>query len=176
MCDKICLRNQLIAIIFDCASKCQVIRRTFVENRFTELDRAAWGGFLETYAHMNRLVEEDLQEHAQITHAEFEVLLRLFFEEPQRLRIQELAAHSILTLSGVSRLVERLEKAGLVTRETASEDRRGAYAVLTSAGAERFQAAAEAHMTFVKKHFLSRFSPQELEQMAGFWKRIKESE
>ena len=147
-----------------------------MENEFTELERAAWGGFLETYAHMNRLVEGDLQEHGQITHAEFEVLLRLFLEETHRLRIQELAARSILTLSGVSRLVERLEKAGLVIRETASEDRRGAYAVLTCAGAERFQTVAQAHMTFVRRQFLSRFSPQELAQMADFWQRIKESE
>ena len=147
-----------------------------MENEFTELEQAAWGGFLETYSRMNRLVEEDLQEHAHITHAEFEVLLRLFFEEDQRLRIQELAARSILTLSGVSRLVERLEKAGLVTREAASEDRRGAYAVLTTAGAERFQTAALAHMTFVRKHFLSLFSQQELHQMSEIWKRIEVNE
>lgn len=143
---------------------------------FTELERSAWGGFLSAFARMNRLVEADLQEHSHITHAEFEVLLRLFFEESHRLRIQELAARSILTLSGVSRLVERLEKAGLVTRETASEDRRGAYAVLTPAGAERFQTAAQAHITFVKKHFLGRFTAQELEQMADYWKRIEETE
>lgn len=59
------------------------------------------------------------------------------------MRIQDLTAQSILTQSGMSRAVERLEKAGLVTRESASEDRRGAYAVLTMAGLERFNAAIQ---------------------------------
>ena len=147
-----------------------------VENGFTVLEQSAWGGFLETFAHMNRLVEADLHDHAHITHAEFEVLLRLFFAEDHRLRIQELAACSILTVSGVSRLIKRLEKAGLVTRVTASEDRRGAYAVLTQDGMQRFQTAAEAHLAFVRNKFLNLFSHQELQQMSEFWVRIKENE
>ena len=70
---------------------------------------------------------------------------------------------SILTRSGVSRVIERLKKAGLVIREGASEDRRGAYAILTEAGIERFQAASQAHIAFVREHFLAHFSDQELE-------------
>jgi DNA-binding MarR family transcriptional regulator len=143
-----------------------------MENGFSELEQKAWGGFLGAYAHINRIVEEDLQEHSRITHVEFEVLLRLSWEENHRLRIQDLAAQSLLTRSGVSRVIERLEKAGLVTREEASEDRRGAYAVLTEAGIERFRTAAQAHITFVRKNFLGLFNEQELEQMASFWKRL----
>ncbi len=141
---------------------------------FSAREHNAWGGFLGTYARMYRLIEADLQDHSRITHVELEVLLRLSREESHRLRIQELATRSILTLSGVSRVVERLEKAGLVTREAASEDRRGAYAVLTEAGAARFRAAAKAHVAFVRQHFLSLFTDQELEQMAAFWKRVEE--
>ena len=140
---------------------------------FSKIEQDAWGGFLGAYAYINRIVEEDLQEHSRITHVEFEVLLRLSWEESHRLRIQDLAAQSILTRSGVSRVVERLEKAGLVKREEASEDRRGAYAVLTEAGAERFRTAAQAHMIFVRENFLGLFNLQELEQMAGFWKRLE---
>lgn len=147
-----------------------------MENGFSELEKNAWGGFLGTYSRMNHLVETDLQEHSRISHAEFEVLLRLSFEENHRLRIQELAARSILTLSGVSRVVERLEKAGLVVRETANEDRRGAYAVLTDAGSERFLKAAEAHIAFVRKNFLGYFNSQELEQMVDFWNRVLENQ
>lgn len=142
---------------------------------FTKLEREAWGGFLNAFARINRLVEEDLQAHARITHVEFEILLRLAFTDGGRLRLQDLAAQSILTRSGVSRAVERLEKAGLVRRESASEDRRGAYAVLTGAGAEHFQNAARAHMAFVRRVFLSRYSEAELKQMAAFWKRLEES-
>ncbi|MCI0549995.1 MAG: MarR family transcriptional regulator [Anaerolineae bacterium] len=139
---------------------------------FSPVERDAWGGFLKTYAYINRLIEADLQEHARITHVEFEVLLRLSWQENQRLRIQDLAAQSILTRSGLSRVVERLEKAGLVIREEACEDRRGAYAVLTEAGVERFRTASQAHMDFVRRNFLDLFNDEELKQMAAFWKRM----
>ena len=142
---------------------------------FSEIEQNAWGGFLGTYGRMNRMIEEDLQSHSRITHVEFEVLLRLSWNENHRVRIQDLAAQSVLTRSGVSRVVERLEKAGLVTREEASEDRRGAYAVLTEAGVERFQIAVETHVDFVRKIFLGKFTEQELQQMAGFWQRIEEN-
>jgi DNA-binding MarR family transcriptional regulator len=147
-----------------------------MENGFSDLEREAWGGFLRAYARINRLVEEDLQSHSRLTHVEFEVLLRLNWEESHRLRIQDIAAQSILTRSGVSRMVERLEKAGLVTREEASEDRRGAYAVLTEAGAERFRKAAQAHMEFVRRNFLSLFNDEELKQMSVFGKRVEENQ
>ncbi|MEP6896794.1 MAG: MarR family transcriptional regulator [Chloroflexota bacterium] len=141
---------------------------------FTEIEQNAWGGFLGTYGKMNRMIEDDLQSHSRLTHVEFEVLLRLSWNENHRMRIQDLAAQSILTRSGVSRVVERLEKARLITREEASEDRRGAYAVLTEEGAIRFQTAVQKHVAFVQKNFLSRFSEGELIQMAGFWKRLEQ--
>jgi len=87
---------------------------------------------------------------------------------------QDLAAQSVLTRSGISRVVERLERAGLVTREGASEDGRGAYAVLTEAGVARFRTALRAHVVFVRRHFLGFFSERELEQMAAFWRRVEE--
>jgi len=139
---------------------------------FSELEQNAWGGFLGIYAKMNRIIEEDLQAHSHITHVEFEVLLRLSWNETHRMRIQDLAAESILTRSGVSRVVERLEKAGLVRREEAPEDRRGAYAVLTEAGAERFRVAAQKHGECVRANFLSKFSEGELETMGEFWGRF----
>jgi DNA-binding MarR family transcriptional regulator len=141
---------------------------------FSALERASWGEFLSTYAMLDRIIEADLQEHARITHVEFEVLLRLSKQNPHKMRIQDIAAQSILTRSGVSRVVERLEKAGLVIRETADEDKRGAYAVLTNAGMERFRVAMQFHWECVQRNFICLFSDEELTQMAGFWKRIKE--
>lgn len=139
---------------------------------FNRCEQAAWGGFLSAYARMNRFIEDDLQAHSHLTHVEFEVLLRLSWSDTHRMRIQDLAAESILTRSGISRVVERLEKAGLVTREEAPEDRRGAYAVLTEAGAERFRIAAQKHSECVHTHFLSKFSEEELQTMATFWERL----
>lgn len=141
---------------------------------FSDIEQAAWGGFLGVYGRVNRMIEEDLQSHSHITHVEFEILLRLSWNEKHRVRIQELAAQSILTRSGVSRVVERLEKAGLVTREEAPEDRRGAYAILTEAGQARFQVAVKKHVDFVKKNFLSYYTQDELIQMGEFWSRLQE--
>lgn len=89
------------------------------------LEQDAWGGLLGMHGRMMRWIDTDLQEHARITHVEFEALLRLSWAEGQRLRIQDLAAQSVIIRSGMGRMVERLERAGLVTREEASEDRRG---------------------------------------------------
>lgn len=143
-----------------------------MHDKFSKTERAAWGGFLSAFALLNRLVEEDLQEHARINHAEFEVILRLYMTEAHQLRVQDLAAQSLLTRSGVSRIVERLERAGLVARENASEDRRGTYVVLTDAGRLRFEAAADPHMQFVRRVFLGLFDESELQQMASYWHRI----
>ena len=145
-----------------------------MEDDFNQLEQAAWGGLLGMVGRMMRLIEADLLEHSRITHVEFEILLRLNWEANHRLRIQDLAARSVITRSGVSRVVERLETAGLVTRKEASEDRRGAYAVLTEAGAARIKTALKAHVAFVRQNFIGLFNEQELEQMAGFWKRVEE--
>ncbi len=141
---------------------------------FTELEQAAWGGLLGMYGRLERRIEADLQAHSQLSHVEFEVLLRLTWAEDQRLRIQDIAAQSVLSRSGVSRMVERLERAGLVLREEAPEDRRGAYAVLTPLGLERFQSAFRQHVQFVRRAFLACFSPAELAQMADFWRRVEQ--
>ena len=91
-------------------------------------------------------------------------------------RRSDLAAKSLLTLSGMSRLVDRLERAELVERSTPSEDRRGAYARLTAAGMERFQAPRMTDTAVVRQHFLSLFDEQELATMTSFWRRFHDHE
>lgn len=143
---------------------------------FTPLEQEAWGDLIGMYGRLMRQIDINLQENHNISHAEFEVLLRLSWEPNHRLRIQDLAARSMLTRSGISRVVERLAQARLVTREGAYEDRRGTYAVLTEAGLARFQAALTSHVAFVQRHFLSLFSEDELMQMAKFWQRVLKQE
>jgi DNA-binding MarR family transcriptional regulator len=144
-----------------------------MDDDFSPLEQDAWGGLLGMQGRLSRAIDADLREHSQITHIEFEVLLRLSWAEGRRLRIQDLAERSVLTRSGMSRAVERLERANLVTRITADEDRRGAYAILTKEGSARLRTALKAHVAFVRKNFLSHFSKAELEQMAEFWQRVE---
>ncbi len=140
---------------------------------FTPLEGDAWGGLLGVHGRMMRLIERDLAERCRISHVEFEVLLRLSWAGNHRMRIQDLAADSVLTRSGISRVVERLERVGLVTRESAPEDRRGAYAILTDAGLAMLRTARSGHVALVRERFLSRFGPDELEQMAAWWRRVE---
>ncbi len=163
----ICVRTQLYA----CARKCQGTIKLMLDG-FTKQEMSAWGGLLDAYSKVNRLVEEDLQTHFHFSHVEFEALLRLYWIEGNRLRIQDLAAQSILSPSGMSRAIERLEKAGFVKREEASEDRRGAYAVMTPETVVHMKTIIEHHVAFVREIFLSRFTKRELDVMSDFWSRI----
>lgn len=139
---------------------------------FSPLESAAWGGFLSAYARLDRAIDADLLAHDGIRHVEFEVLLRLWRQPDRRLRIQELAAQSLLTRSGVSRLCDRLVRMGHLTREAAPEDRRGAYVVLTSQGARVFETAAKRHMALVREQFLGRLTESELQQLGALWPRL----
>ncbi|MFO0644088.1 MAG: MarR family transcriptional regulator [Polyangiaceae bacterium] len=139
---------------------------------FTKLERAAWGGFVVAQGRLFQRIEDDLRRKFGITHAELEVLLRLAFEGNGRARIQDLSARSLLSRSGTSRAVDRLVRAGYVDRVGAEEDGRGAYAVLTTRGRTHFLAAAKAHVALVRRDFLSHFSADEQETLAGFWRRI----
>lgn len=141
--------------------------------RFTELEGAAWGGLLGVQGRLLRLIERDLADRCGISHPEFEILLRLSWAEGQRARIQDLAAASVLTRSGTSRAVERLERLGLVCRETAPEDRRGNYAILLPAGVERLSQALDGHVSLVRAAFLALFTSEELASMAEHWRRVE---
>ena len=141
--------------------------------RFTELEGAAWGGLLGAHGRLMRLIERDLADRCDISHPEFEILLRLSWAEDHRARIQDLAAASVLTRSGTSRAVARLERLGLVRRETAQEDRRGNYAILELAGAGLLEQALDGHVPLVRAAFLALFTSKELEAMAEHWRRVE---
>ena len=142
--------------------------------RFTVAERDAWTGLLRTYAIMVRRMEEMFRTRHRIMYGEFEVLLRLSWAPNRRMRISDLAKASLLTSSGMSRLVDRLERAGLVARESAPEDARGANATLTPAGQEVLSAAAVSDITLAREEFLSLYTQPELEQMGRFWARFLE--
>jgi DNA-binding MarR family transcriptional regulator len=137
-------------------------------------DGAAWGQLLRVHATMMQHLEAMLQARYGISHGEFEVLLRLSWEEPHRLRLHQLADRSVLTRSGMSRLVARLEQLGLVQRETALEDARGTCVTLTPDGQHVLTEAEASTIHLVRTLFLNRYSPAELAQMVEFWQRFLE--
>lgn len=143
--------------------------------KFTATEGAAWGHLLSVHAAMMHTLDTMLQTKHSISHGEFEVLLRLSWATDGRMRLHDLADASVLTRSGMSRLVERLKQLGLVSRETAPEDSRGTYAVLTREGRERLEAAEHDNITLVRECFLRLYTEEEQEQMADFWKRFMSS-
>ncbi len=143
-----------------------------MEEFFTPDEAAAWGGMLSLNSRITKQLEENLRRRSGLSHAEYEVLLRLFMEQDGKLRIQALAEQSVLSNSGTSRLIDRLESAGLVQRVSAEEDKRGAFAAITAEGREHFEQAAKHHTQLVRKIFLNHFSPEELRMIGSFWARL----
>ena len=91
----------------------------------------------------------------------YDVLLGLERAPEQRLRLSELADHVVRSRSGLTRLVDRLEKQGLLRRERCPEDRRGAYAVLTDAGREALGRAWPVYRDAIQRHFASHLQGKE---------------
>jgi DNA-binding MarR family transcriptional regulator len=137
-----------------------------------QLELGAWRGLLRVHAALVRELDRELQEaHGLPLHA-YEVLLHLADAEGGRLRMTELAGSVLLSQSGITRLVDRLAREGLVERERCEEDRRGTWARITPAGAAALEAARPTHLAGVRARFLSRFGPDELRALADAWERV----
>jgi DNA-binding MarR family transcriptional regulator len=132
----------------------------------------AWRGLLRVHSALIRDLDGQLEREHDLPLSSYEVLLTLEASPQSRMRMSELADSVLLSRSGCTRLVDRLEREGLVTRGECSGDARGAYAVLTEAGRERFRAARMTHLEGVRARFTSRFSEEELARMATLWDRV----
>ena len=133
-------------------------------------EQGAWRAFLRAHATVVRRLEAELVAEHDLPLASYDVLVQLS-EAPQRaLRMTELADRVLLSRSGLTRLVDRLERDGLVTREACPSDARGTLAVLTDAGLDRLRQAWPTHLRGVTEHVTSKLSPHEtqlLEELLG---------
>ncbi len=116
-------------------------------------EMAAWRGLLRTHARVLAGLDTELEQAHGLAVPEYEVLLVLS-ESDKPLRMSELADAALLTRSGMTRLVDRLERQGLVRRERCPADGRGTFAVITEEGAARFAAARPTHIAGVRRLFL----------------------
>jgi DNA-binding MarR family transcriptional regulator len=139
------------------------------------LDReelGAWRGMLRVHAELTRALDAELTEAHGLPLSSYEVLLFLSDAPDGRMRMSELADSVLLSRSGLTRLVDRLERAGLLERVQCNEDARGYFAQITSTGREAFDAARRTHLDGVRRLFLSRFSREELRELGGLWERL----
>ena len=133
---------------------------------------AAWRGFLRVQSGIVKELDAEMQAEHGLPLSSYEVLLFLATSPDGEMRMSELASGVLLSKSGLTRLVDRLERLGYVQRRAATSDARGAYAVITDRGREWFEKARVTHLRGVRERFSDRFSDAELEQMAAFWDRV----
>lgn len=115
-----------------------------------------WIAFLRAHAGVTRRLEAELHAERDLGLAEYDALVQLAIADGRRLRMSELAKRVLLSRSGVSRLVDRLEATGLVARAACLEDARVSWATLTPAGLARLEDASPVHLRGVETHFLAR--------------------
>lgn len=115
-----------------------------------------------------------MAEHG-LTINDYEALLCLSRAEEGRMRRVDLAEELLLTASGVTRLLEGLERAGFVERAECASDRRVTYAVLTAAGREKLEAASSSHVADVRALFEERFTADEIDQLTRLLARLPEA-
>lgn len=132
----------------------------------------AWRGFLRVHAELIQDLDASLRDGHDISLSGYEVLMLLADAPGGRMRISELSRATILSVSGVSRLVDRLAAAGLVAKEACEDDARGAFAALTASGRGRVRAARASHLAEVRRRFLGHLSDEEMAALSRVWERM----
>ncbi len=132
----------------------------------------AWRRFLRAHALVTRALESDLMAEQRLPLASYDVLVQLVEAPERRLRMSELAERVLLSRSGLTRLVDRLEREGLVRREACDSDARGLFTVLTDAGVERLRAASPVHLRGVAEYAVGRLDDAEASTLADLLARM----
>jgi DNA-binding MarR family transcriptional regulator len=137
----------------------------------TALD--AWRSYLQSHASILRELDAQLVAEHGLTTRDYEVLLYLAQAEDRRLAMSALAERTMLTRSGITRLVDGLVASGLIERIACPEDARISYASLTDAGHEKLRHAGRTHIGSIRRVFLAHFSAEEIAQLAALLGRLR---
>jgi DNA-binding MarR family transcriptional regulator len=132
----------------------------------------AWRGLLRAHACLAKRLDSELEQAHGLPMSSYEVLHHLEETSGGRMRMCELAEQAQLSRSGLTRLIDRMERDGLVERCSCDHDARGSYACLTGGGRERLQEARGTHLAVIREQFFSHFSEAELGTLADMWERI----
>jgi DNA-binding MarR family transcriptional regulator len=132
----------------------------------------AWRGMLRVHTALVRALDAELVAAHDLPLSSYDVLITLESAPGRKRRMAELADSVLLSRSGMTRLVDRLERDGLLERDLCTDDGRGCFAVLTDKGAELLATARPTHLDGVRERFLRHFGEDELRVLAGFWERV----
>ncbi len=133
----------------------------------------AIGLLYETVGGLDAKLSSQLAEH-DLAPAEFEVLIRIARTPGQEVRMTDLAAQTLLTTSGITRVVDRLERDGLVERRACPTDRRGAFAAITAAGLARLAEVLPRHLELIDHWFTGRLDPTALDTLLTSLRAVRD--
>jgi DNA-binding MarR family transcriptional regulator len=132
----------------------------------------AWRSYLQSHAAIVRELDAELLAAHGMTSRDYEVLLYLAQAVDRRLPMSALSERTMLTRSGITRLIDGLVSAGLIERVSCPNDARVSHALLTDAGYEKLREAGCTHVASIRRLFLERFSADEIEQLAALLSRL----
>jgi DNA-binding MarR family transcriptional regulator len=139
----------------------------------TERPLAAWATLVHTHASVVEAVEERLMAEADLPLPWHEVLVRVSRAGEELMRMQELARSVLLSKSGLTRLADRMEQAGLIERRACPSDRRGVFIGITDRGREALDRAGPVFLAAVREHLTDRLSPEELDNLVALLERVR---
>ncbi|MDA3023469.1 MAG: MarR family transcriptional regulator [Actinomycetota bacterium] len=136
---------------------------------------AAWRGFIEAHSRVLERLSKELLDEVELPMTWYDVLVQLSEADEHRLRMQDLADRVLLSQSGVTRLVDRMVRAGLVARERCTEDGRGMFALLTDQGLETLRRTYPTHLRGVQQWFADVLTTEETEVLARALSRVADN-
>lgn len=148
------------------------VQRPVDTGEFSALEFGAWKGLLRVHAELVRALDASLEADHGLPLTQFDVLAQISGAPGHRMRMCDLADQVLLSRSGLTRLVDRMTREGLLERCACEDDARGSFACLTPLGQERFAQARSTHFAAARTLFLDAFSGEELAQMAQYWERV----
>jgi len=142
------------------------------EAELDEVELSALRGLVRVHAALVKALDAELEARHGLPLTSYEVLRSLRKSPHGKLRMAELAEHALLSRSGMTRLIDRLEREGMVGRSTCDKDGRGCYAGLTDHGRQTVEQARSTHIAVVRAGFLRHFSEDEMREMATMFERV----
>ena len=139
---------------------------------FESIEVRAFINFLRAHAAVTRQLDRELVADHGLTINDYEVLLHISRAPERMMRRVDLAKRVVLTPSGITRLLDGLQRSGLVCKASCDSDARVVYAKLTDAGAKRLAAASTMHLESIRELFCAHFEAEELEQLASLLARL----
>ena len=132
----------------------------------------AWLRFLRAHAAVTRQLSARLEANHGLTLNDFDVLVQLYNDPKRSMRRVDIARAVLLTASGITRLLDGLERAGWVEKRACESDARVSYAALTDAGIAKYEAARDSHLADIDELFCANFTPDEQEALAELLGRL----